>query len=157
MKKPFKETKVGKLLLQKIPKAASVIGDILPDNGVLGIVKNIVDGSDLPEVEKQEILEEVHRHETEMARIEMQDRDSARKREVGLAQSIGRDWMQYLVGVFIMVLVGFTVYTIFFTELQNIEIAHFIAGEVIGFGASLVFYYFGTSKGSTDKTKILGK
>ena len=40
-KKPFKETAVGKFLLNKLP---GVVTDVLPDKGVLGIVKNLIDG-----------------------------------------------------------------------------------------------------------------
>ena len=42
-KKPFKETAVGQFLLDKIP---GIVGDVLPDKGVLGIVKNLIDGDD---------------------------------------------------------------------------------------------------------------
>lgn len=40
MKKPFKETKVGKFLLDKLP---GFVAGTLPDKGVLGIVKNLID------------------------------------------------------------------------------------------------------------------
>ena len=38
-KKKFKETKVGKFLLGSGSKIVDVVGDMLPDSGVLGIVK----------------------------------------------------------------------------------------------------------------------
>ena len=41
-KKKFKETKVGKFLLGK-SGIINVIGDILPDRGALGMVKNLID------------------------------------------------------------------------------------------------------------------
>jgi len=41
-KKKFKETKVGAFLLQKAPKLVSKIGEFLPDQGGLGIVKNLI-------------------------------------------------------------------------------------------------------------------
>ena len=41
-KKKFKETKVGAFLTQKAPKIASKLGEFLPDEGGLGIVKNII-------------------------------------------------------------------------------------------------------------------
>lgn len=44
-KKPFKETGVGKFLLEKIPNAVGALGDVLPDKGVLGVVKNIISSS----------------------------------------------------------------------------------------------------------------
>ena len=42
MKTKLKDTKVGKFLKEKAPKILDVIGDVLPDNGSLGIVKNLI-------------------------------------------------------------------------------------------------------------------
>ena len=44
-KKKFKETKVGQFLLGK-SGIINVIGDILPDQGALGMVKNLIDKDD---------------------------------------------------------------------------------------------------------------
>lgn len=41
-KKKFKETKVGIFLKDKAPKILDGIGDILPDNGAFGVVKNLI-------------------------------------------------------------------------------------------------------------------
>jgi len=41
-KKKFKETKIGAFLTKKAPKILDTIGDVLPDNGVYGIVKNLI-------------------------------------------------------------------------------------------------------------------
>ena len=41
-KKKFAETKVGKFLKEKAPSILNSIGDILPDQGGLGVVKNII-------------------------------------------------------------------------------------------------------------------
>ena len=43
MSKPVKETKVGQWLKEKAPSVLDVVGDVLPDRGVLGVVKNLVD------------------------------------------------------------------------------------------------------------------
>ena len=50
-KKKFKETKIGAFLKNKAPKILDGIGDILPDNGAFGIVKNLIssDNSISPE------------------------------------------------------------------------------------------------------------
>ena len=56
-KKKFAETKVGKFLKEKAPAVLNSIGDILPDQGGLGIVKNIItsDNSIEPQ-DKEEAL-----------------------------------------------------------------------------------------------------
>ena len=41
-KKRFKDTKVGAFLKNKAPSILNSIGDVLPDNGAFGIVKNLI-------------------------------------------------------------------------------------------------------------------
>ncbi len=41
-KKKFKETKVGAFLTERAPNIVSQVGEFLPDQGALGIVKNII-------------------------------------------------------------------------------------------------------------------
>ena len=41
-KKKFKETKVGAFLTEKAPRLVSQLGEFLPDQGGLGIVKNLI-------------------------------------------------------------------------------------------------------------------
>lgn len=41
-KKKFKDTKIGAFLTNKAPKILDTIGDVLPDNGAFGIVKNLI-------------------------------------------------------------------------------------------------------------------
>jgi hypothetical protein len=42
-KKKIKDTKLGSWLADKAPGILGVVGDLLPDNGALGIVKNLID------------------------------------------------------------------------------------------------------------------
>jgi len=41
--KKFKDTRVGKFLKEKAPGILDQVGNVLPDKGVLGIVKNLID------------------------------------------------------------------------------------------------------------------
>ncbi len=43
-KKKFKETKVGVFLKEKAPALLNTVGEFLPDQGGLGIVKNLISG-----------------------------------------------------------------------------------------------------------------
>ena len=55
-KKKFKDTKVGKFLLGK-SGLVNTIGDVLPDKGVFGIVKNLIDKDpELPPQDKETAL-----------------------------------------------------------------------------------------------------
>jgi len=53
-KKKFKDTKVGVFLKEKAPKILNSVGDILPDNGAFGIVKNLISSDEtLPPQDKE--------------------------------------------------------------------------------------------------------
>jgi len=53
-KKKFKETKVGAFLTEKAPKLVSQLGEFLPDQGGLGIVKNLIStDTELPPEDKE--------------------------------------------------------------------------------------------------------
>ena len=56
-RKKFKDTKVGVFLKEKAPKILDSIGDILPDQGVYGVVKNLISKDvALPPKDKEEAL-----------------------------------------------------------------------------------------------------
>lgn len=42
-RKKLKDTKIGGWLRDKTPKVFDAVGDLLPDQGVLGVVKNLID------------------------------------------------------------------------------------------------------------------
>jgi hypothetical protein len=51
-KKKIKDTKLGSWLADKAPGILGVVGDLLPDSGALGIVKNLIDKD--PAVDSEE-------------------------------------------------------------------------------------------------------
>ena len=56
-KKKFKDTRVGKFLVKAAPNILGVAGDLLPDAGVLGMVKQLISNdSALPTKDKEEAL-----------------------------------------------------------------------------------------------------
>jgi hypothetical protein len=56
-KKKFKDTRVGKFLVKAAPNILGVAGDLLPDAGVLGMVKQLISNdSALPAVDKEKAL-----------------------------------------------------------------------------------------------------
>ena len=54
-KKKFKETKVGAFLTERAPQVLSQVGEFLPDQGALGVVKNIISKQILWEMIKTEV------------------------------------------------------------------------------------------------------
>ena len=45
-KKKIKDTKLGLWLSEKAPNILNVVGELLPDSGALGVVKNLIDKDD---------------------------------------------------------------------------------------------------------------
>lgn len=65
----IKNTKLGQWLSDKSPKILDIVGDMLPDQGVLGVVKRLVDGD--PDISAQDKMEfEKLSAQVEMARQE---------------------------------------------------------------------------------------
>jgi len=69
-KKTFKETKVGAFLTNKAPKVLDAIGDILPDQGTLGIVKNLISSdSSIEPVDKEQAMKLIEQDLIEMENV----------------------------------------------------------------------------------------
>ena len=69
MAKKFKDTKVGKFLLNNGSGIVNTLGDALPSNGILGIVKGLIDKDEsLPPEDKEKALKLL-----EMVMVEMQE------------------------------------------------------------------------------------
>ena len=69
-KKKFSQTKVGKFLLDKGSILFNVVGDVLPDNGVLGVVKNLIDKDNtMPQQDKDIALELIKQDQIEMQEV----------------------------------------------------------------------------------------
>jgi hypothetical protein len=135
-KKPFKETNLGKIV--------GKLTGILPEKGILGILKDVLDGDDtLTPEEKEQALNEA----LEAYRIEVSDRDSARQREVKLRR-YGTDWMFNATGIVGLLAFAFLVYTVVTTQVpeSNKEIFIHLLGIVEGVALSIFGYYFGSAK-----------
>ena len=144
MQKRIKETKLGKLLKEKAPKILDIIGDVLPSSGTMGILKNIISKDpDLTPEQKAEL----HNQVTELYKLEVADRDSARKREVDISKAGGNDWMMNLTGVVGLFCFIFIVYSVvYIPEVLHNELFVHLMGMVEGVVIGNIFaYYYGTS------------
>lgn len=141
LNKKFKDTKVGKFILGKVPDFAA---DILPDKGVLGVIKNLIDGEpDLTLEEKAQL----HNELVELYELEVADRDSARKREVEIAKTGRFDLMYNLTGLVGLGAFAFIVYAIVFLEIpkENKEVWIHLIGISEGIVLSIFGYFFGSA------------
>jgi len=140
-RKKFKDTKVGQFLLKKVP---GIVGDVLPDKGVLGIVKNLIDND--PEITPEEKAQ-LHEELVKMYELEVADRDSARKREVEVKKTGDSDFMMLATGLSGLASFIFIIYAVVYEPdvLENDLFVH-LMGMVEGVVISNIFaYYYGTS------------
>lgn len=146
--KKFKDTAVGKFLLSKIPGFAA---KVLPDEGVLGIVKNLIDVD--PELTAEEKAQ-MHNELVELYKLEVEDRDSARKREVAIARTGRFDLMYNLTGIVGLGAFTFIVYAIVYLEIpaENKEVWIHLIGICEGIVLSIFGYFFGSAV--KDKNKV---
>jgi phage host-nuclease inhibitor protein Gam len=153
MSKEERKKKWGKAkewLKTNAPKALDVVGDILPDNGALGVIKNILDKDPDVSPEQQAQFDAMIK---EMYELEVRDRESARTREVEVKKAGKQDWMMFITGVVGLASFVFTIYAVVYVEnvRENdlfIHLMGMIEGVVIG---NIFAYYYGTS--SQDRKK----
>lgn len=141
-KKSFKETKVGKLV--------GTLGGLLPDKGVLGVLKQVIDTDDTMTPEEKE---EAHKWLIEAYKAEVEDRDSAREREVEIAKTGRFDLMYNLTGIVGLGAFSFIVYAIVYLEIpaENKEVWVHLIGICEGIVLSIFGYFFGTSMKDNNK------
>ncbi len=144
MSKKFKDTKLGKLLGKTAPLILDIAGDLLPDAGVLGIVKNLVEKDEkISPEDKKEALAQTK----EMYELEIKDRESARNREIEVKKTGDKDLMMMLTGIVGLLSFMFVIYAVVYEEgvLHNELFVH-LMGMIEGVVISNIFaYYYGTS------------
>ena len=143
-KKKFRDTKVGRFLKDKAPSILDKVGDLLPDAGVLGIVKNLID-SDAKLSPADKAL--AQQHLKEMYELEVRDRESARVREVEIAKTGKFDLLFTLTGLIGLGVFVFIVYAIVYLDIpeENKELFIHLIGIAEGVVLSIFGYYFGSA------------
>lgn len=161
-KKRFWDGSFWQTIKEKVP---AVAGDLLQVSGELTGIElleragdMITRVDDLTPEEKVELLE-MKQLELEEFRIEVEDRSSARTREAELAKAGQRDWFMYLVGAVGLAAFLFMIYALAYRDIPegNREIFIHAVGIIEGVVITIFAYYFGSSKGSKDKTNLLTK
>jgi hypothetical protein len=69
-KKKLNETKIGAFLASKAPKVLAAIGNVLPNQGTLGVVKNIISSDNkIKAVDKEQAMKLIEQDIAEMKQI----------------------------------------------------------------------------------------
>ena len=140
-KKKFKDSAVGKFILNKVP---DFVSGVFPDTGVLGSVKNLIDSD--PEISAEEKAQ-YHKELVELYELEVADRDSARKREVEIAKTGRFDFMFNLTGVIGLGAFAFIIYAIVYLSIpeNNKEVWIHTIGIIEGIVLSIFGYFYGSA------------
>ena len=143
-KKKFKDTKLGQFLEKTAPSILDIAGDLLPDAGVLGVVKNLIEKDEsISPADKEIALNQAKA----MYELEVADRSSARSREEEIKKAGGQDWMMALTGIIGLGSFVFLIYAVVYVDgiTDNdlfIHLLGMVEGVVIG---NIFAYYYGTS------------
>lgn len=157
MKKPFRETKIGQFLSTKGVDILNVVDDYFPPAKILtALLPKNLSPEEMAQATKliQEYELEVAKIDLERERLSTEDRKSARERET----SLGRvDWMMNLTGLIGLGAFVYIIYALFNLNIphENREFAIHLLGIIEGIVIGIYGYYFGTSKSSAMKTKLL--
>lgn len=155
MKRPlFKNLKIGKWLQDKAPDVLDVVDDYFPPVKILtALISNV----QVTAEERKEIAKLLQEYEKEIFQLEVADRASARRREIEISRTGKTDWLFYISGIIALSAFLLMVYAVIFLSVpeSNRDMFIHLMGIIEGVALMIFAYYFGSSKGSAEKTKML--
>jgi len=161
MSKPFRDTAVGKFLQSKgFNSVLNVAGAAIPGVKILQDVKNAVMGSqefkDLTPEEREQFLR-LYDLEVQELDKRLADVQNARFREIEIKKLGKSDWFMNTAGIIALAAFIFIIYVLVFRNIPEANKTLFthLIGIIEGVVISIYAYYWGSSKGSRDKTQKL--
>jgi len=160
-RKKLKDSKLFKFAKEKLPNAVGkgleIFGDLTGKESIENLGNWIQGQTTLTPLDQVEFNKA---RELDLQEIELylNDKQDARNREIEIAKTGKKDPMMLIVGsIGISVFVFMVVAIVFKPELQNNKLLIHLLGMVEGVAITIFSYYFGSSKGSKDKTALLNK
>lgn len=152
------------LLKSVAPALATAVGGPLGGAAVsmiadkLGLDDKTVEGVTKALIADPDKLNKLKEMELEFAKLDAQDRDSARNREIEMAKSdvhfVTKNITSLLaIGILTgSLIIAMLVFFVDFPDSQE-NILIFVLGSLFSIATQVVSYYFGSSQGSKDKTE----
>lgn len=155
-----------KIVKNYAPSVATALGGPLAGAAVgmladkLGISDKTVEGVTAALVGNPANLEKLKEIELEMYKIDAQDRNSARNREIEMAKSDVHFITKNITSILaIGVLTGSLIIAtlVFFVDFPDSQenILIFVLGSLFSIATQVISYYFGSSQGSKDKSDAI--
>lgn len=142
-------------------KVAEIAIDVIPGGSQLKDVVSILKGEDTEEAKALLMEHDKFRleFEKELYELEVKDRASARSREIEITKTGKFDIMHYLTGFVGLGAFGFIVYALSYLVIPdaNRDLFIHLVGIIEGVVISIFGYYYGTSKSSSDKNRLMKK
>lgn len=149
-KKPFSQTKLGKFLKEKAPALLDTVGEVLPDSGSLGVVKNLIKASTMSREDKEKAQAEVIALEYKLQELNAKDRQSAR--ELYAQDSDIQRIFSVLFLVFYVILTLIVLWGVYLFAVDNVTLPNYIVGFISTiYGAfsvkinTIIDFFFGSS------------
>jgi hypothetical protein len=151
-RKKFKDTKLGQFLKDKVPGVLDVVDDFFPPAKILTA---LVGKESLPPEDSIEFERLLRDHEREMYTLEVEDRDSARNREIEMAKTGKQDHLMYAAGYTALGTFLLMVYAVIWKPegMEHSPLFHQLMGIIEGVALTVFGYYFGTSKRAEEKKR----
>lgn len=142
-KKKFRDTKVGGFLADNAPNILEGVGDLVPGGGLLDVVADMIRGSSMTDEQKAEaerLLQETYK-------LEVDDRSSARQRQVDMAEADNEDLMFNVAGFVGLACFLFLAISVVFVDIpsDNKEVWIHMIGIIEGVVVSIFAYFFGSA------------
>lgn len=93
----------------------------------------------------------------EQEQMQLNDTSNARGREILMAQTGKRDWTTPVLAYLFIIIFFYMIWFFCHNEIpaKNETIITMLIGQLSGIAGTVATYYFGSSKGSADKSKLL--
>jgi len=155
----FKDTKIGKFLADRLPDAIGVIGDVLPSNGILGVVKGIIASSTkLSDAEKKH-AEDLINQEIDVFKTEVADTQNARQMQIeALKQDdkFSKRFVMYLTLLITGTTAGF-IAGLYFVQIpkENKDIVYMAVGAFLAAFSGCISFWMGATFSSRKRQEAL--
>lgn len=105
MNRPIRETSLGQWMKRNVPLLLDEVGDVLPDQGVLGVVKKLVDGKDYISENERAEFDRLLNHEIQAAQEATKRWEADLQGDAHLAKVIRPLALIVTLGLFFVVLI----------------------------------------------------